>query len=108
MFSYQICPKLTAHLSPFCKVQFTCGLLEPLVVKLENDLPEVVYDDLLFSHTMDELLLFLKELNIFLGPAFGQLPGASNILKLISSEPYFSRLLNMEQKSVFLSSIIQS
>ncbi|KAJ8021540.1 RAD50-interacting protein 1 [Holothuria leucospilota] len=44
------------------KVEFTKGLLQLAAKKLKNDLPELLYDDQHFSHTIDELLMFDKEL----------------------------------------------
>lgn len=43
-------------------MEFTRGLLQLAAKKLKNDLPELLYEDQHFSHTIDELLLFDKEL----------------------------------------------
>ena len=42
--------------------EFICGLLKVVVEKLEHSIPKIIDDDNAFSHFIDELLLFDKEL----------------------------------------------
>jgi len=44
------------------KSEFICGLLKVVVEKLEHSIPKIIDDDNAFSHFIDELLLFDKEL----------------------------------------------
>ncbi len=47
-------------------MEFIRGLLQEVEAKLLHDLPELVYDELLMSHLIDELLLFERELRTVL------------------------------------------
>lgn len=42
------------------------GLLQEVETKLAHDIPEMVYNELLMSHLIDELLLFERELRTVL------------------------------------------
>ena len=42
------------------------GLLQEVDTKLLHDIPEMVYDEVLMSHLIDELLLFEQELRTIL------------------------------------------
>ncbi|XP_030840742.1 RAD50-interacting protein 1 isoform X1 [Strongylocentrotus purpuratus] len=44
------------------RTEFTRGLLHTVAAKLKHDIPELLFDDQLLCHTIDELLLFDKEL----------------------------------------------
>lgn len=44
------------------QVEFIRGLLQEVDMKLRADLSEVVYDDSLMAHLIDELLMFEREL----------------------------------------------
>ena len=57
----------TPTLPPGWQLEFIRGLLQETEAKLLHDLPSVVYNDLLMSHLVDELLLFEKELRMVLG-----------------------------------------
>ncbi|KAM7441469.1 RAD50-interacting protein 1 [Porites harrisoni] len=46
------------------KTEFIAGLLKVVVQKLEHSIPQIIDDDILFSHFIDELLLFNKELGL--------------------------------------------
>ena len=46
----------------FFQSEFICGLLKVVVEKLEHSIPKIIDDDNAFSHFIDELLLFDKEL----------------------------------------------
>ena len=45
-------------------MMFTQGLLQLVTAKLSNDVTEIMYSDDLFSHTVDEVLLFEKVLRV--------------------------------------------
>lgn len=44
------------------QAEFICGLLKVVVEKLEHSIPHIIDDDNAFSHFINELLLFDKEL----------------------------------------------
>ena len=46
----------------FFQAEFICGLLKIVVEKLEHSIPQIIDDDNSFSHFIDELLLFDKDL----------------------------------------------
>ena len=54
------------YLYLFCnnyfQTEFISGLLRVVVEKLEHSIPQIIDDDNSFSHFVDELLLFNKEL----------------------------------------------
>eukprot|EP00057_Strongylocentrotus_purpuratus_P024043 XP_011678517.1 PREDICTED: RAD50-interacting protein 1 isoform X3 [Strongylocentrotus purpuratus] len=61
------------------RTEFTRGLLHTVAAKLKHDIPELLFDDQLLCHTIDELLLFDKELrNSFHYP--NNQPGCLHIL----------------------------
>ena len=51
-------------LSP--QLEFMRGLLQEVETKISHDIPEMVYDEVLMSHLIDELLLFERELRTVL------------------------------------------
>lgn len=79
-------------------MQLICGLIKLLHEKFKKDLEEIVFDDKLFTHNLDEVLLFTKELQS-LEPHFHEVQNHYNLLKLFTVDPYFSRVLNLERKS---------
>lgn len=60
------------------RTEFTRGLLHIVAAKLKHDIPELLYDEQLLCHTIDELLLFDKELRSSHYPA--SQPGCLHIL----------------------------
>ncbi|XP_072036444.1 RAD50-interacting protein 1-like isoform X2 [Amphiura filiformis] len=66
-----------AHIN--AKTEFTRGLLQVVAAKLTHDIPELLFDEQLLSHTIDELLLFDKELRSNYGYPKSQ-PGCLHVL----------------------------
>ena len=79
--------------------QLINGLIECVSVKLKSDLPSLVFDDKLFSHIVDEVLIFNKELLNIESNIFDLFPN-SNLMSIFSNEPFFSRILSLEKKSM--------
>jgi hypothetical protein len=78
----------------------TFGLMECVSVKLKSDLPLIIYDDKLFSHTIDEVFIFNKELDD-IEPNILELFPDCNLMNTFSTEPLFSKILSLEKKSNF-------
>ncbi|XP_038064366.1 RAD50-interacting protein 1-like isoform X2 [Patiria miniata] len=83
------------HLSHInAKVEFTRGLLNIVAAKLEHDIPELLFDEQLLSHTIDEHLLFNRELrNNYSYPA-----GQPDCLHVLTGKECFERWLVVEKK----------
>ncbi|XP_053320217.1 RAD50-interacting protein 1 [Spea bombifrons] len=76
------------------KLEFTRGLVMLVLEKLSVDIPCLLYDDILFCHLVDEVLLFHRELQSTHGyPA--TLP---NCMHILSEETAFQRWLTVERK----------
>ena len=71
---------MSLYSQTFCfQTEFTRGLLHTVAAKLKHDIPELLFDDQLLCHTIDELLLFDKELrNSYYYP--NSQPGCLHIL----------------------------
>lgn len=52
----------TGHESISAKVEFMRGMVSLVTEKMTNDLPETMYDEHIFSHLVDEAILFDREL----------------------------------------------
>ncbi|KAM4747413.1 RAD50-interacting protein 1 [Rhinophrynus dorsalis] len=76
------------------KLEFTRGLVMLVLEKLAVDIPCLLYDDILFCHLVDEVLLFQRELHTTHGYP-SSLPNAMHIL---SEEACFQRWLTVERK----------
>lgn len=73
------------------------GLVELSVEKLQTDMEQIQYDDLLFSHTVDEALAFEKELrHSYMYPS--SLPGPVHVL---TQAQLFVKWIRMERKCKF-------
>ena len=83
------------------QLQLIFGLIECVSVKLKSDLPSIIYDDKLFSHTVDELFIFNKELEN-IEPSILELFPDCNLMNIFSNETLFSRILSLEKKSKYL------
>ncbi|XP_054165500.1 RAD50-interacting protein 1-like [Oppia nitens] len=79
------------------KFQLISGLLECVTTKLKSDLPSLVYDDKLFTHTVDEVLIFNRELLEIESNIIQVFPNC-NLMNVFSSEPFFTRILSLERK----------
>ncbi|XP_067125380.1 RAD50-interacting protein 1 isoform X2 [Centruroides vittatus] len=78
----------------YAKVELMRTLVHLAMKKLQNDMPNLVYNEQLLTHTIDEVLLFEKELH---NQGYPQsLPSTINIL---SSDICFNRWRNLEHKS---------
>ncbi|XP_066291124.1 RAD50-interacting protein 1-like isoform X4 [Branchiostoma lanceolatum] len=76
------------------KVEFTRGLLTLVADKLAQDMDSLVYDEHLFSHTIDEVLLFDRELRgLYSYPA--SQPG---VLHVLTVQDTFNRWITVERK----------
>ncbi|RXM94376.1 RAD50-interacting protein 1 [Acipenser ruthenus] len=76
------------------RLQFSSGLLTLALEKLSCDASRLLYDDALFCHLVDEVLLFEKELRgTHAYPS--SLPGALHIL---TEETIFQKWLTVERK----------
>ncbi|KAG8577184.1 hypothetical protein GDO81_010095 [Engystomops pustulosus] len=76
------------------KMEFTRGLVMLVLEKLSVDIPCLLYDDVLFCHLVDEVLLFQRELHTTHG-YLGSLP---NCMHILSEDTFFQRWLTVERK----------
>ena len=81
---------------------FCGGLLGLTQIKLTNDMPLVIEDDMHFSHLIDEVLLFSKEM-LARSDSFPIFIQESNLLPLnvLCDPPVFSRWIDLERKFAF-------
>ncbi|KAG2469301.1 RINT1 protein, partial [Polypterus senegalus] len=76
------------------RLEFSRGLLDLVLEKLAQDVPRLLYDDALFCHLVDEVLLFEKELHgTHAYPS--TLPGTLHIL---ADETIFQKWVSVERK----------
>ena len=75
------------------KVEFTRGLLQEVEVKLRRDVQDMVQDDLLMAHLIDELLLFNRELMLL-----GYPPSFPSPLSLLLDTTSFSKWIALERQ----------
>ncbi|XP_039210388.1 RAD50-interacting protein 1 isoform X2 [Crotalus tigris] len=76
------------------RLEFSRALVMLILEKLDADIPCMLYDDNLFCHLVDEILLFERELHGLRG-YLSTLPSCMHIL---SEETYFQRWLTVERK----------
>ncbi|XP_022906211.2 RAD50-interacting protein 1 [Onthophagus taurus] len=76
------------------KLEFMRGLVQLSVEKLHSDLPNLQFDDFVFSHSIDEALGFEKELR----EAYNYPPTQSSILAVLTQPHVFVKWKNMEKK----------
>uniref|UniRef100_A0A8C7E6E2 RAD50-interacting protein 1 n=1 Tax=Naja naja TaxID=35670 RepID=A0A8C7E6E2_NAJNA len=76
------------------RLEFSRALVMLILEKLDAEIPCMLYDDNLFCHLVDEILLFERELHSVHG-YLGSLPSCMHIL---SEEAYFQRWLTVERK----------
>ncbi|XP_015426737.1 PREDICTED: RAD50-interacting protein 1 isoform X2 [Myotis davidii] len=75
-------------------LEFSRGLMMLVLEKLAADIPCLLYDDNLFCHLVDEVLLFERELHSVHG-----YPGTfANCMHILSEETCFQRWLTVERK----------
>ena len=75
-------------------MEFTWGLVALAMDKLLNDIPNMLYDEHIFSHMIDEVLSFDKELKNTYGYPENQ-PGCLHVL---TQENCFDKWLRVEKK----------
>ncbi|XP_063304190.1 RAD50-interacting protein 1 [Pelobates fuscus] len=76
------------------KLEFTRGLVMLVLEKLSVDIPCLLYDDILFCHLVDEVLLFQRELT----SAHSYTGNLPNCMHILSEEVAFQRWLTVERK----------
>uniref|UniRef100_A0A8C5L1Y2 RAD50-interacting protein 1 n=1 Tax=Jaculus jaculus TaxID=51337 RepID=A0A8C5L1Y2_JACJA len=76
------------------RLEFSRGLLMLVLEKLSNDIPCLLYDDSLFCHLVDEVLLFERELH----SVHGYPDTFANCMHILSEETCFQRWLTVERK----------
>ncbi|XP_064417524.1 RAD50-interacting protein 1 isoform X2 [Latimeria chalumnae] len=76
------------------RLEFSRGLVILVLEKLAADIPRLLYDDNLFCHLVDEILLFEKELHGVHGYPSNQ----PSCMYILSEETYFQRWLTVERK----------
>ncbi|XP_012890167.1 PREDICTED: RAD50-interacting protein 1 [Dipodomys ordii] len=76
------------------RLEFSRGLMMLVLEKLASDIPCLLYDDNLFCHLVDEVLLFERELHSVHG-----YPGTfASCMHILSEETCFQRWLTVERK----------
>ncbi|KAL4669591.1 hypothetical protein H8959_008145 [Pygathrix nigripes] len=76
------------------RLEFSRGLMMLVLEKLATDIPCLLYDDNLFCHLVDEVLLFERELHSVHG-----YPGPfASCMHILSEETCFQRWLTVERK----------
>ncbi|XP_021109591.1 RAD50-interacting protein 1 isoform X1 [Heterocephalus glaber] len=76
------------------RLEFSRGLMMLVLEKLASDIPCLLYDDNLFCHLVDEVLLFDRELH-----SAHSYPGTfANCMHILSEETCFQRWLTVERK----------
>ncbi|CAI9160290.1 unnamed protein product [Rangifer tarandus platyrhynchus] len=76
------------------RLEFSRGLMMLVLEKLAADIPCLLYDDSLFCHLVDEVLLFERELH----SAHGYPSTFANCMHILSEETCFQRWLTVERK----------
>ncbi|XP_028933871.1 RAD50-interacting protein 1 [Ornithorhynchus anatinus] len=76
------------------RLEFSRALMMLVLEKLAADIPCVLYDDNLFCHLVDEVLLFERELH----SAHGYLSTLPGCMHILSEESCFQRWLTVERK----------
>ncbi|KAG8508436.1 RAD50-interacting protein 1 [Galemys pyrenaicus] len=76
------------------RLEFSRGLVMLVLEKLAADIPCLLYDDNLFCHLVDEVLLFERELH----NVHGYHSTLANCMHILSEETCFQRWLTVERK----------
>lgn len=91
----KIQPILDKASSPVnAKLEFSRALVMLILEKLAADIPCLLYDDNLFCHLVDEVLLFERELHA----VHGYLSSFPSCMHILSEETCFQRWLTVERK----------
>lgn len=83
----------------YFQVEFICGLVKMVTEKLHSDLLQLQYDDILFTHTLDETLGFHRELT----SNYGYPSTSASVLSVLTQAQIFVKWINMERKCKFCS-----
>ncbi|XP_028603283.2 RAD50-interacting protein 1 isoform X2 [Podarcis muralis] len=83
-----------AGVSVNAKLEFSRALVMLILEKLAADIPCLLYDDNLFCHLVDEVLLFERELH----SVHGYLNSFPSCTHILSEETCFQRWLTVERK----------
>ncbi|XP_037692359.1 RAD50-interacting protein 1 isoform X1 [Choloepus didactylus] len=76
------------------RLEFSRGLMMLVLEKLATDIPSLLYDDNLFCHLVDEVLLFERELHsVYYYPST-----FASCMHILSEETCFQRWLTVERK----------
>ena len=75
------------------------GLLEVVEDKMKQTVPLLLEDDVIFSHFVDETLLFDQELRY----VYNYLPPNNVCLKVLSQKQCFKRWVTLEKRCKFIS-----
>lgn len=94
-----MCPRIICHLpylllTCFFQLEFSRGLMMLVLEKLAADIPCLLYDDNLFCHLVDEVLLFERELHSL----YGYPSTFANCMHILSEDTCFQRWLTVERK----------
>lgn len=76
------------------QLEFSRGLVMLILEKLASDIPCLLYDDNLFCHLVDEVLLFERELH----SVHGYPSTFASCMHILSEETCFQRWLTVERK----------
>ncbi|NP_001386193.1 RAD50-interacting protein 1 isoform X1 [Rattus norvegicus] len=76
------------------RLEFSRGLVMLILEKLASDIPCLLYDDSLFCHLVDEVLLFERELH----SVHGYPSTFASCMHILSEETCFQRWLTVERK----------
>ncbi|XP_044279187.1 RAD50-interacting protein 1 isoform X2 [Varanus komodoensis] len=76
------------------RLEFSRALVMLILEKLAADIPCLLYDDSLFCHLVDEVLLFERELH----SVHGYLSSLPSCMHILSEETFFQRWLTVERK----------
>ena len=75
------------------QLEFIRGLLQEVESKLLHDLPQIIHDDDLMAHSIDELLLFERELRT----VYHYSHPSPSILRVMLDEVRFHKWLTLEK-----------
>jgi len=81
------------HSNVNVRVEFMKGLVQLITDKMTNDLPRITYNEQLLSHSIDELLLFDKEIKGLRYPS-----GLPSCLMVLTESHCFPRWIHMERQ----------
>lgn len=96
--SVLLCGNLITCCNFLFQSEFICGLLKVVVQKLEYSIPQIIEDDNLFSHLIDELLLFNKELHV----VHSYQSTHHSCLQVLASDACLQRWVELERTCKYL------